>query len=1532
MKRSVKILLAILMVSLLVLSLSACQDPCADGHLYTPGEITKQPTCTSEGERTYTCSRCGQTFTQSIGKLPHSLQTLEGKPATCADAGLTSSFKCSVCGEVIPPQEAIPMLPAHTWDNGTVTTEPKCKDGEITFKCTVCGATRTEQLVARHNYDNGVLTIAPTCGDYGQRVYTCKDCGATYQVLVAPMADQHVFGPWVEETDQHVGYFQCQNCGKYFDADGNELPSVNKGEQLPVWKLVTSDSTPIALGDRIVIVASTADMAMCTTQKTNNRDGVAITRDAATQTIVITSEVQIITIEAGTKNGTFALAVGTGQYLRGAGTTQSTLKTAKQVDDESSWTIEVSADGIATVKSQGTNARNWLRYNSTGSNHLFNCYESGQDDIQIYRYTGSGEIVIPGEHECQHQCPTCGKCTSDCDDPACAEKCPGHESADDKGKTQDNPLTVEEAIALMKEAGSGVVVGAAEKQQYYVKGVVSGSTVDTQFHEWTFTLGTGSEKATCQAKINSSVSVEFPESDGALDGATVIIHGFLELFNGQYKIAYLPASASPTGDKFTPDVVEVVLPADAHFCQHVCPQCGLCTDETCDNAKCQPKCAGHSAVDPDKGKTKENPLTVEEAIALMNEAGSGKVVGAAEKQQYYVQGVVNAGSTRNTYGQWEFKLGDGSTKITCQVNVDASVTNIRSNEAGALDGATVIVHGFLELFNGTYQISYLPASASPTGAKFNPTLVEVVYPAGVHYCQHVCPIDGKCLDPACGDPACADKCDKHQNVQVLEITPTNIGSSIAGLEKSGVAKNASYSNEFTFSKSTSYIKSKTLGKVYAIIADVFGTYDNMKMYSAYSVDASKLVTATKGSGQGTLYIYDFGDGTTEFYFANTSTYTVNMYSIKIYYEVCQHTNRTEHPLKEATCTEDGNIQYWSCNNCGKLFNAATGGDIIEQSTTVLKAGHKYSEEVAQLPAECEKDGVKAHYTCTVCNKKFVKQGELYVEQSDEQLKIPQLGHDFEGQDWVQSDDGKHYKQCVRFETCGGKDGEEQCNTAAWEQTDKTHQKKCSDCGRLSGEPEGHTFDATHKCKCGYSQHAAQVGEEYFTDLASALNKALTLSGEQTITLLANNTGAGLRFTEHTGKITIDLGTFTYTVNAAVGSAGTESQALQVLPGAEVEIKGGTIAAESGKGVVRLVNNYGNLTLNGVTLDATNVEAGCDAAVVAYSGELTLTNVTFNAVPATAYALSATYWSKYSGVTVTVDELTDFATGNKGVEIDLDTLKGETSPTGAEVTVTFTKEQRTEGADNYTIKVLGSNCDKLTKVTFKGTKISHNYAKKSGEESAKHVCAICGDEGEHKWVYDATGTKNDTQHTVKCEGCGETKLVDHTYDQDGNKCVCGQAEPAQKVVDTIVLTPTSLGLPSSYGSSSSNKSVASSVKTKSVTFSYIQTMYSSYSKSPQYIQMKKNAGIINNTTAFPGRIVKIELATPSVAQGDPGAVTLTFGTSSSPTGNSKAVSFSGKGDTQTITCEDGTNYTYFELKNGSGTGYIDKITIYFEVDD
>ena len=147
-----------------------------------------------------------------------------------------------------------------------------------------------------------------------------------------------------------------------------------------VYELV-ADASTLAANDVVIITNSDATKAMSTTQNKNNRGVKDVSKSG--NYISDVTDVQLLTLEAGNKAGTFAFNTGSG-YLYAASSSNNYLRTETDLSDNSSWKITI-ADGVATIKAQGTNTKNWLRYNS--SSGLFSCYSSGQQDINLYRKT-----------------------------------------------------------------------------------------------------------------------------------------------------------------------------------------------------------------------------------------------------------------------------------------------------------------------------------------------------------------------------------------------------------------------------------------------------------------------------------------------------------------------------------------------------------------------------------------------------------------------------------------------------------------------------------------------------------------------------------------------------------------------------------------------------------------------------------------------------------------------------------------------------------------------------------------------------------------------------------------------------------------------------------------------------------------------------------------------------------------------------------------------------------------------------------------
>ena len=146
-------------------------------HTYGSAVITKQPTCTSEGTKTKTCTQCGATVTETIAKLSHSYTTTVVAP-TCTTDGYTL-HKCSVCGTSY--KDNTTKATGHSYGNSVVTKQPTCtSEGTKTKTCTKCNATVTETIPkTSHKYADTV--VAPTCTTDGYTLHKCSVCGTSYK-------------------------------------------------------------------------------------------------------------------------------------------------------------------------------------------------------------------------------------------------------------------------------------------------------------------------------------------------------------------------------------------------------------------------------------------------------------------------------------------------------------------------------------------------------------------------------------------------------------------------------------------------------------------------------------------------------------------------------------------------------------------------------------------------------------------------------------------------------------------------------------------------------------------------------------------------------------------------------------------------------------------------------------------------------------------------------------------------------------------------------------------------------------------------------------------------------------------------------------------------------------------------------------------------------------------------------------------------------------------------------------------------------
>ena len=131
-----------------VMQITASYSPIEteEEHSWDNGTVTKAATCTTDGVKTYTCTKCGDTQTETKKAKGHTVVTDKAVSATCTKAGKTAGSHCSVCNTVITKQETVKAT-GHSYDAGKVTKVPTATTTGIkTYTCTKCKATKTETI------------------------------------------------------------------------------------------------------------------------------------------------------------------------------------------------------------------------------------------------------------------------------------------------------------------------------------------------------------------------------------------------------------------------------------------------------------------------------------------------------------------------------------------------------------------------------------------------------------------------------------------------------------------------------------------------------------------------------------------------------------------------------------------------------------------------------------------------------------------------------------------------------------------------------------------------------------------------------------------------------------------------------------------------------------------------------------------------------------------------------------------------------------------------------------------------------------------------------------------------------------------------------------------------------------------------------------------------------------------------------------------------------------------------------------------
>ena len=237
-------------------------------HIWDGGVVTKEPTCTEKGEKTYTCTVCdktkkeeitasGHTFSdewesnethhwhpstcghdvvsgktvhsgnpcaicgyESIPEHEHNLEHRAAKPVTCTENGNIEYWECSGCHkyfsdeqgetEITDKNSVIIVTEGHKWGEWETVKQATCtEEGKKERQCTACTEKENEPIPAlNHIYGEWQTIKEPTCTEEGKKERICSRC--SYSETKTLPVKAHTYDGYIKNAQYH--WQKCAVC------------------------------------------------------------------------------------------------------------------------------------------------------------------------------------------------------------------------------------------------------------------------------------------------------------------------------------------------------------------------------------------------------------------------------------------------------------------------------------------------------------------------------------------------------------------------------------------------------------------------------------------------------------------------------------------------------------------------------------------------------------------------------------------------------------------------------------------------------------------------------------------------------------------------------------------------------------------------------------------------------------------------------------------------------------------------------------------------------------------------------------------------------------------------------------------------------------------------------------------------------------------------------------------------------------------------------------------------------------------------
>ena len=199
-------------------------------HIAQFADTVVAPTCTEQGYTHHVCTVKGCTYAPVddtyVAATDHTWVKTQTNPPSCTAQG-TAFYKCSACGAT--RTEKIAAL-GHDLSRCDLVPDATCtQPGRAVGTCARCGVKIDEVIPAKgHDYSyKSASSTEPTCTESGRYKGTCPVCGKDYNDTIPALG--HDWGEWVttiEPTYTTVGY-RYHLCARCNTREGEDIPKLH---------------------------------------------------------------------------------------------------------------------------------------------------------------------------------------------------------------------------------------------------------------------------------------------------------------------------------------------------------------------------------------------------------------------------------------------------------------------------------------------------------------------------------------------------------------------------------------------------------------------------------------------------------------------------------------------------------------------------------------------------------------------------------------------------------------------------------------------------------------------------------------------------------------------------------------------------------------------------------------------------------------------------------------------------------------------------------------------------------------------------------------------------------------------------------------------------------------------------------------------------------------------------------------------------------------------------------------------------------